>query len=239
MVLPTTTIDDHDYVTVSRKNRDLAKVLGLDLNSSDPFAKTGLFVEMAKMRDEAVDKMILEYEKSNDPMNDGDAACSVPVRGRPAKVMAAQVPQSLVLTYPAIIAENGQRIDACEVVVLTTPRRGSAVTLKLTEQLLDWMVKAIPAVVLAGSGKRQRTAESHELPATKYKWRRRCNQNPQLYCRYFSQEQDRWMTKAIAVLRPQSDELQEAEKQLDDFLEQANRTNEYDEDIESAGEKED
>ena len=234
LVLPTTTIDDHDYVTVSRTNRDLAKVLGLDLNCCNPFAKTGLFIEIAKMRDEAVDNMILEHEKSNDPMNDGDATCSVPVRGRPAKVMAANVPQSIQLTYPAIIADNGERIDAYNVHVLTTPRRGSAVTLKLTESVLDWIVKAIPAVAIPTAGKRTRIGES-ELPPSKHKWRCRANQSPQLYCRFYSQEQKRWMTKAVAVLRPQSDELQEAEKQLDTFL-VSNRVDDLEEDIEYAGE---
>ena len=70
VALPTIQVDGDNYATATRKNRELAKVLGLDLKACDPFDKTALFTTIAKMRDDAVDSMIMTHEIENAPMTD-------------------------------------------------------------------------------------------------------------------------------------------------------------------------
>ena len=116
LVLDTISIAGEDYVTVKRTNRELAKALGLSMGS-DPFADTTVFNEIAKLRDDAIDELIATYDKEQDPM--GEITETRVICKRPAKMMGANVPQTICVKYPAFVGENGKRIPEQGIHVLT------------------------------------------------------------------------------------------------------------------------
>ena len=71
--------DGADFLSLTNVDRDLARLLGLDMNLRAPLKDYTLFGYIEQQRDDAVDALIHEYVRQNDPMADSSQAPVGPV----------------------------------------------------------------------------------------------------------------------------------------------------------------
>ena len=136
--------DGADFLSLTNVDRDLARLLGLDMNLRAPLKDYTLFGYIEQQRDDAVDALIHEYVRQNDPMADSSQAPVGPVfKQRPSLFQAAAVPETLILDLPHFVTPDGERVPESKMKVITTPKRGVLAMIEATAGNLEWCQKAI------------------------------------------------------------------------------------------------
>ncbi len=105
--------DDKEYIKLQQTNRNLAKALGMDLKQRSPLTNAKVFGHLAKVRNDRVDKLILQSQRSSDPMADVDGAPADDLwveRGREKAFQTASVPVTVAIKLGAFVTGDGESI---------------------------------------------------------------------------------------------------------------------------------
>jgi hypothetical protein len=179
------------FVVLNKGDRGLAKSMGFVMKDRAPMRSTTLLEHLCKMRDEAVDCYIMEYQATDDPHADASATESrkVPSRGREKAFDTAKVPEVLRITTPPFTCNDGSRVEARELNVISTPKRGVSVSVELVESTLEWLTKAIHVTWEC----KKRAREAPDMPRIEepLRWRKRGN-SYSIVCDYFDASERAW-----------------------------------------------
>ena len=98
---------------------------------------------MTRLRDNAVDKMIIEYLRSEDPSADADVGEVLDKSAnRSALYHQASIPHIVPVIYPGYVADDGNRVVDFEFKCFSTPSRKRIVTVALSVDSLNAMYVA-------------------------------------------------------------------------------------------------
>ena len=92
------------FITLSKHDRGLARALGFDCTSPNPYTGVQTFLLIARLRDNAVDRHLAESRHMADPMSD-NVANSI-VGSRQCDRLTA-CPPFLTITLPPVALEDG------------------------------------------------------------------------------------------------------------------------------------
>jgi hypothetical protein len=157
----TISIGDRDFITLYKCDRMLAKALGLNMSERAPFQTSSVFEHRAAARDRDVDKLIITAQKDDDPMaeNDGDND-TMTSTNRTVKFNDVAPPNFIPITFAAFVTENGERVDARSINIITTPKRCAAVSIEITPDSMGWLAKAFASTqdIFPSPSKKQKHA---------------------------------------------------------------------------------
>jgi hypothetical protein len=125
-VVDSNKIDGGDIVMLSQQDRKFVRAMGRDCNERCPWASNGLIPHLQTLRDDAVDRMLVKYMRSNDPL--ADAKARLPTRGRQCIFHDASVPDIITINAPPFTTADGTRVCEFSMRVISTPRRMSNIT---------------------------------------------------------------------------------------------------------------
>ena len=115
------------------------------------------------------------------------------------------VPQLVCIEVKAFITPAGERIPAQALEVVSTPRRKAIVTLAITEENMNWLVKAVEVDWPAVKTRKRRIPEVDfdGRPQLHPRLRYKCDSagNLQIYGRYKNQRDESWRT-VVRTVRP-------------------------------------
>lgn len=195
-------VDGLNFFVVSKSDRKLAKALGFSMKDRAPFKDVNVFGYIEKERDNYVDKAIVQHMVEEDPMGDSSGGhARLASRGREKMFAAAKVPEVIVLHCPPFTSGDGVRVDAFELKIISTPRRGANACIACDPTTLDWLAKAATAdwgVTSSPSKRGAAFADLPQLPNPEVCKYRRVNGKLSVYCNY-RQEDGRWLTHQRAV----------------------------------------
>ena len=140
-VLDCTTIAGIDFAQLLMGDRSLARAMGMNMSARSPLQACEIFSHMIKLRDAKVDSLIASSKVADDPMADVQAIASItlPSLGRPQAFAKADVPGFVELSFDEFVTPEGVRIEAHVVKVVTTPKRGVALTIEAAPANFEWL----------------------------------------------------------------------------------------------------
>ena len=185
-VVDSNKIDGGDFVMLSQQDRKFARAMGRDCNERCPWASNGLIPHVQTLRDDAMDRMLVEYMRSNDPLADAEAR--LPARGRHCIFHAANVPEIITINAPPFTTADGTRIGEFSMRVISTPRRKSNITVELTLALLSWAIVAVGQFEGNAFKRPRRERNLITLTQPNCQWRQR--DRPAIFCRYRTADGD-------------------------------------------------
>ena len=142
IMVPVKIFSDMKFMSIDKTDRQLAKALGLSLSKRWPWGDIDVVSRLQKLRDLEIDRLIGQHMIADDPLADASLV-AVPSAGRAQAFHDANVPVVIEVAYPAFTTNDGQRFPEFDVKVVTTPRRGSVVHMKLDEDHLNWLLAAV------------------------------------------------------------------------------------------------
>ncbi len=86
---------DTGFFTLDKYDRNIARAFGFHLSILRPMQNVTLFSHIAKLRDEAIDKLIMEHKVSNDPMGCQPTNAASVLRGREKAFRQASIPPTV------------------------------------------------------------------------------------------------------------------------------------------------
>ena len=141
-------MDHGSFCVLDFHNRTLMKVLMH--KSSIPRDKchnmksfpTRLLEHIKKIRDDAVDSILMQHLSSKDPM--GEPLTKLPQGCHRTEVFSeAAVPQIINMELNEMTMDDGQRIASRTIRVFSTPRKKTKLTVELTKDMLTWLHGAL------------------------------------------------------------------------------------------------
>ena len=162
-VLHCTTIDGLDFAQLTMQDRSLARAMGMNMSARAPLQACEVFGHMIKLRDAKVDSLIQSSQVADDPMADVQEGSTihVPSLGRPQAFARAGVPGFVDVVFDEFVTPEGVRIDSHAMKMVTTPKRGAALTIEAAPANFEWLRWACQ--VQWGS---QRTGTKRQLKRT-------------------------------------------------------------------------
>ena len=133
---------DGPFITLSKKQRGLARALGRDCSLWKPLEYVQACSLIAHLRDMEVDRHTAEYKRKADPMADPMAnnVANNPVVSRLSDRLTA-CPTLLNITLPEVTTEDDVKLDALDIIVQSSARRGVCPSVHLTAELMDWLYR--------------------------------------------------------------------------------------------------
>ena len=185
-VVQTKSVEDRVFITLKQTCAAFARAMGRPAKA--PWAGNVFLNQLQKLRDDCVDEAIMERLKDEDPLADS-ASTSLKMRGRYQLYQEVGMPQLIELTWPSFITNCGDRIDEHKFLVISTPKRGMAVSMELLPENLQWCKLAI-AQCEGEVGVKRPILDEFDLPLLQQpncKWRRR-GDRVAITCRYRTKE---------------------------------------------------
>ena len=139
-VVQTKSVEDRVFITLKQTCAAFARAMGRPAKA--PWAGNVFLNQLQKLRDDCVDEAIMERLKDEDPLADS-ASTSLKMRGRYQLYQEVGMPQLIELTWPSFTTNCGDRIDEHKFLVISTPKRGMAVSMELLPENLQWCKLAI------------------------------------------------------------------------------------------------
>jgi hypothetical protein len=139
-------VDNKHFIRLSKGDRKLAKAVGFDVKQARSWWPEGSFIQIiTQLRDDAVDELIHNHFVDDDPMADSQQASPQKVNHlpRPQLFETAKVEQVIEITYPAFTASDGARVPSHMLRVISTPRKGGAVTMELTAENMQLIAMTV------------------------------------------------------------------------------------------------
>lgn len=200
-----------------KQRQEVCQSYGVSGTHPHPFQGNSFFSKVAQLRDSAVDALIKQHLKDEDTMADGDQV-QVKARGRSLLFHAAKVPQLIPITFPEFTLDSGERRAEYTFMVVATPKRGTALTLELTDAVLDWAKAAIEWCWGGGKRRADNASDLPQLEHAECKWRRRGSQGDAVYCRYRTAE-GKWKTHSLTPAKSDDEQtylalVREAEQKV-------------------------
>ena len=166
------------FFAFTTSNRNLARALSLDMSKRHPWEEITLPAHLSKVRDDEIDRLIIQHKFENDPManQDVEGVANVQSRGREAAFHKARIADAIEIKHPSFVLSTGEKIEEHSFKVVATRRRNCVVELELTAANLAWLAKATWHEWAEAGGKRK--ADNSELPtltSQHCKWRKREN----------------------------------------------------------------
>ena len=128
------------FFTLSKEDRSLGAALGYCRSMPRPMENASFITYIAKLRDDAVDKLILQAMKKADPMGDTDAVGPQRItKSREKAFQHAEIPEVIHVLVGPLVDPHGTRLPEITIEVVSTPRRGVNPMVKLSVELLNWM----------------------------------------------------------------------------------------------------
>ena len=150
-----------------------------------PWNGIHIFEYLSKLRDDAVDKIVMQKLVEDDPMGD-TKDLKVGDYGRYKAFAQADVPQFINVTCVAFTTQDGARHPSFTATLVATPKRGGVINMLLDEAHLEWLlaatscseqfVDAIPSV--------NKYDKLPDLAQPNVKWRKRGELAPMLCTEY-------------------------------------------------------
>ncbi len=137
---PVVTYQDRSFMVLAKKDRDLARAIGLDTLSRAPCKDVTAYNYLQHLRNRKVDELITN--KLADPMADPAIERVRLCKDRPKMFVAAELPQIVDVTVPAFVTSDGKRIEATTIPVITTPSKVPSVAIECTPRTLEWLAHA-------------------------------------------------------------------------------------------------
>ncbi len=160
------------------------------MNKRAPWSDNRFLDYLTQVRNDAVEKLIVQKLVEDDPLGDQDAEAKFD--GYRNRAFAeAEIPECITVECDAFTAQDGKRYPVFNATLVATPNRGSVVNILLNETHLDWLLAAISASeqfdIKEKSNKRFDDS-SNDLPELEHpnvKWRKRgANAEAILCCEY-------------------------------------------------------
>ena len=100
---------EYDLMHITKSNRDLQRILGLDLQSASPMSGYTFVEHLQRWRDSEIDKLIAKHRLENDPMARSTDVSSIviPSKGRERMFETAKIPKVGPLVHPAFQGAYG------------------------------------------------------------------------------------------------------------------------------------
>ena len=139
-------IEGKEFIALNKQDRKLARALGIQIGERNPWEGNHFLMQLANIRDSAVDSLIHRARMDDDPCGDADDNDS-PLdvqfkKGRMKLFEASNVPASIEIVYPGFTTAEGMRIPDTTLNVISTPKRGTTVTMEATDRNLDFILTA-------------------------------------------------------------------------------------------------
>ena len=212
-------------------DRRFAKAMGMDMNMSNPWRGNIFLREIGKLRDEAIDVLINEHIRADDPLAEHAPDTKVPSRDRLNLYHQSDIPEIVKVTHPAFEVD-GKDVAEFTFQVLATEKRGAPVTVEMSSAFLNWAKQAVAHYV--DGRKRDLDHGGVELTKPNCKWRKLKQRHGTLYCRY-RREDGKWRNHFESpkhnddkVAYTQS--VREAEERVQAFYDANHHPNKDDED---------
>ena len=134
---------DRFFYKLLAADRSLAAALGKDISSPNPMMGVDLFNHLSNERDAMIDRLIHEHQMQNGPMASAGVACARVAKGREALYNAAGIPKVITIDIPSFKDESRDLdVGTITLSVLSTPKRGIAPFIEVTEKVLEWLIHA-------------------------------------------------------------------------------------------------
>lgn len=138
------TVGAKKFFVLTHTSRELARAMCMDMHARAPLKDCTLFGYLENARDDAVDALIRSYKHRADPMGEDIDVEAGPITTKRATWFEdASIPPVIEITLPYFIANDGERVDARQMSVITTPKRGVLINIEATAENLEWCRKAI------------------------------------------------------------------------------------------------
>ena len=163
-VLHAKTINDRQFITLSKSDRRFAMAMGLDCKRRHPFSESSVIEVLGETRDKVVDEWLVNAKREADPMSDVIDDIKDAGQGRMQLFRSMDPPPFVEVQFDGFVTDDGSRIDAHAMMMVTTPRRNAAVSIEITAHNLNWLAKVFASTNFmqeSPNKKRQRI----ELPA--------------------------------------------------------------------------
>ena len=130
----------------SQESRKLAHALGLATVADRwPLHGTHVISHAARNRDAEVDRWMQQKILEQDPMAESIQGDSLDNQERLTRFNATNPPAYLPVQFDAFVTDDGRRIDAITINMVTTPKRDASVMMELTVDNLQWLTDAFAA----------------------------------------------------------------------------------------------
>ena len=133
---------ESSFMPLAKEDRKLARALGFDMTEERPMKDVSVMAFIAKKRDEAIDKLIVQYEMDNDPMARKANRTRV-IKGREKGFKDAAVPGIIDVSIDEVVSASGApSMRQITMRVQTIPRRGGNPVIQMTSDVLQWLLEA-------------------------------------------------------------------------------------------------
>lgn len=171
--------DGHEFVPLSRSDKFVIKAFGCEV--------VNIIHYLVHLRNEAVDKLIIDKLVADDPM--GDRSLMKIEGPRQIAFAQAEIPERIDIVCKAFTTPDGKRHAPFVATTIASPRRGSMLHLRLDDANLNWLLAAASASEQfeIPEAERNNKREDNDLPnidQPNVKWRRRSDGAPMLCCSY-------------------------------------------------------
>lgn len=132
-----------DFVPLSWRNRAIA-ALFVEGEAADKQGGKGITLKKSllnKIRDarnKAVDELITNYLRAEDPMS-ADEPIILSELTRTKRYHEANVPQILTLNMPAFTTDNGEPVDVFALKIVSSPKASAVIYMELTADSMKWL----------------------------------------------------------------------------------------------------
>ena len=159
---------DKKFMLLTHTSRELARAMSMNMHARAPLKECTLFGYLERARDDAVDALIRSYKQASDPMGEDIDVETGPITTKRATWFEdASVPEVIEISLPYFIANDGERVNARTMFVITTPKRGVLINIEATAANLEWCSKAI--AIDWDSQRRSKQTHTYEgLPTLEY-----------------------------------------------------------------------
>ena len=138
---PITTLQDRSFMVLAKKDRGLARAIGLDTLSRAPCKEVTAHNYLQHLRNRKVDELICN--KLADPMADPSIEKARLIsKDRQKMFAAAMLPQIVDIDVAAFVTGDGKRIEATTIPVITTPSKVPSAAIECTPRVLEWLANA-------------------------------------------------------------------------------------------------
>lgn len=191
-VVDTTVIEGREFVSLDKGDRKLARAMGRDMKSRNPWANNDLLARVAKLRDDAIDLLIAKERQASDPLADEGLQPSAlkTARARYKYFDDGKIPRIIEISFPAFTKANGEPQPPVQLNVLSATKTGCMAAMELTPSNLELLRAASFALdnqQAARTSEEDLVSDRIELQQSHCKWRRR-GSRCSIYCRYRNSE---------------------------------------------------
>ena len=140
----TNIVEGIHFITLKQQTkamRLMAKAFGLNMARFRPWAETDVVRYLTQARNSEIDRLIKTHRMSADPMAHVDNDADLSNRSRIAAFSGAEIANVIELVLPAF-ESDGKTVPSTTMKVVACPRRGQAIEVELSDDNMEWLLKA-------------------------------------------------------------------------------------------------